>query len=215
MINLTKEQLTKAIGEAKEKGGKRSFEQSVELIVTTEGLDLGKPENRVLEIIRLPKKTKKEGMVCVFAEGETAERAAEVGADRVISRRELDALAGNRKEIKKISKRYDFFLAEPPLMGSIGKVFGFALGPKGKMPQVITPTTDLKGRINALKNSVRIYLRNRPEASCSIGTESTPSEDLAENALAVISTVDRSMEEKAKTKNVYIKLSMGKPVKVI
>lgn len=215
VLDLSEEKLMQAIDEAKKKGRKRNFEQSVEIVITTEGLDLKKPENRVLQIITLPQKMSREKKLCVFADGETAEKALNSGADRVISRRELDSLAGNRKEVKKISKSFDFFLAEPPFMGNIGKVFGFALGPKGKMPQVITPSTDLERRIEALKNSARIHLRNRPEASCSIGTEKMPSKELAKNAQAVISSFDQSIREKGKTKKIYLKLTMVEPVRVV
>ncbi len=217
MVNiedLKKEDLIKAIEEAKEKSGERRFQQTVELVITTKGLDLKKPENRVRRTIALPKETGKHRKIFVFAGGMNIDRALEAGADRVMVEGEIEGLSGNKKAVKKIAREYDFFLSEPQLIRIVGKVYGSALGPRGKTPQIITPTTDLKKTIEELKNSVRIYLRNRPEASCGIGTVETPSEDLAENAMAVITTFHTSVREKARVDRIYVKTSMGRPIMV-
>lgn len=51
---LNKELLIKKIKEAVEKGKKRRFKQSVELIVVLRGIDLNKPENRINLLVELP-----------------------------------------------------------------------------------------------------------------------------------------------------------------
>ncbi len=217
MVNveeLKKEDLVKAIEEAKGKSGERNFRQTVEIIITTEGLDLKKPENRVRQTISLPKEIGRPRKICVFAEGRNADRALEAGADRVMARRELEGLSGNKKAVKKMAGEYDFFLSEPQLISLVGRVCGSALGPRGKTPQVITPTTDLDKTMKELKNSSRLYLRNRPEASCGIGTMDMPSEDLAENVMAVVHAFYTSVREKAKIDRIYVKTTMGRPVRV-
>jgi len=213
--DIRKEDLVKAIEDAKKSSKKRNFEQSVEVIITTEGLDLRRPENRVRAIIPLPEDTGKKKKVCVFADGLAADQAREAGADLVITSADIDALAGDKKKVKKLSREYDFFLAYPQMMRRVGQVFGFALGPKGKTPEVITPTMDLAAKIKELRNSASIYLRQQPVASCAIGLESMESGRLAENAFAVITTIYNKIREKARIGHIYVKTTMGKPVMVV
>lgn len=212
---IRKEALIRAIEEAKKASKERNFEQSVEVIITTEGLDLKKPENRVRAIIHLPEETGKPKRICVFADGMAADQAKEAGADFIITSTDMDALAGNRKKVKEISREYDFFLAYPQMMRRVGQVFGFALGPRGKTPEVITPTMDLAAKMKELRNSISIYLRQQPVAACTIGSERMDSKSLAENALAVITTIYNRVREKARIGHIYVKMTMGRPVRVV
>jgi len=214
-LALRIEDLKEKIKEALQNSKKRKFEQSVEVIIAIDGLDLKKPENRMLLTIPLPKEIKKKRTICVFADGPFAEEARNIGVDRVITKSELEELSGRKREIKKIANKYDFFLAQPQLMSLVGKYFGFALGPRGKMPTIISSTTDLREKVKTLRNSVRINLRKNPEAACSIGTETMDIEALAENAMAVISEVHGRIREKAKISRIYVKTTMGKPVRVL
>lgn len=213
-IKIDKELLIEKIRDAKKISRKRKFEQSMELIITIKDLDLKKPENRMLLTFKLPRSLRKKRKICVFSEGPFAEEARKLGADKVITKAMIEELAGKKREIKKIAEKYDFFLAQPQLMGLIGKYFGFALGPRGKMPSIVSDISQLKERIDTLRNSVRIHLRKNPEACCIIGTEKMDNESLAVNAMAVISGVYNKIREKAKIGKIYVKTTMGKPVRV-
>ncbi|MFQ5951236.1 MAG: 50S ribosomal protein L1 [Candidatus Geothermarchaeales archaeon] len=211
---VTKKELTAALEKALGDRGDKNFTESVEVVITTEGFDVSKPENRIRETIVLPNPTPKTRKVCIFAEGVVKDRAEKAGADRVIVSRELDSLAQNRKKAKKIAKAYDFFLAEARLIGKVGKILGFTLGPKGKAPAVITPSTDLTKEIGDLKRAVRFYLRNRPEAACAVGQVSMKPEKLAENAAKVISSFEETLGKRGRLEHIYVKTTMGGPVRV-
>jgi len=214
-LEISREKLIEAIRKAKEKSKKRNFIQSIELIIAIEGLDLKKPEDRIRMTVKLPNPSKKSGRIAVFADGIIADKAKEAGADKVISEKELTSLSGLKRDIRKLVKGFDFFLSEPRLMALVGRVMGFALGPRGKMPQIITPNVDLKKVIENLRSSVSINVRNNPMVGVSIGTEDMDDEKLAENALAVIKAVENKLSEKAYIKRIYIKTTMGSPVQVI
>lgn len=214
-LEIDKERLRKAIEEAKKKSKKRRFTQSVELVLAIEGLDLKKPENRIRATIKLPHPSPKKRSIAVFAEGVIAEKAKEAGVDKVFSEKELNGLSGLKRDIRKIARKYDFFLAEPRFMALVGKIMGFALGPRGKMPQIITPNMDIKKVVEDLRQSVSVNVRNNPMVGVSIGTEDMDDEELAENALAVIKAIESRLPEKSYIKKVYVKTTMGPPVRVI
>ncbi len=212
---VSEEDLKRGIEEALSKSKKRNFKQSVDLIVAIEGLDLKRPENRIRLIVRLPYGPSKEKKVAVFADGVMAERAREAGADKVISEKELLDMMGQKREIKKLANSYDFFAAEPKMMAHVGRVMGFALGPRGKIPQIIPPNADVKRILDDLKKSVLVNIRNNPMASVSIGHEDMPIEQLVANAKAFIEALSNKLPEKAYIKNIYVKTTMGPTIKIM
>ena len=212
---VDKNVLKNAIKEAKEKSKKRRFTQSVELIIGISGLDLKKPENRIRMVINLPHKSKKGKKIAVFAEGSTAEKALEAGADRVIREKDIDSIAGSKKDIKALANQFDFFLAEPKFMAKVGRVMGSVLGPRGKMPQIAPPNVDVFALISSLRSSVSINVRNNPMVAVGIGTEDMDDEELAENALTVIEAIKNKLPEKSYIKRIYVKTTMGPVIKVI
>jgi large subunit ribosomal protein L1 len=67
-MSLQPKTVLNAIKEAKEKGGKRNFVQSVELILTLQDIDMKSPEGRLQENVELPHPPpNKPNKVCVSA----------------------------------------------------------------------------------------------------------------------------------------------------
>lgn len=212
---ISREALIEAIRKAKEGSRKRNFLQSVELVLALSGIDLKKPENRIRTIIRLPHKSSKVKKIAVFADGAVAEAAEKADVDRVIKDKEIDELAGSKKDIKKLAKEFDFFLAEPRFMAKIGRTMGSVLGPRNKMPQILPPNADVKAIVEGLRSSVSVNVRNNPMVAVAIGTEDMADDDLAENALAVIEAISSKLPEKAIIKKIYIKTTMGPSIRVL
>ncbi|MHC1586131.1 MAG: 50S ribosomal protein L1 [Candidatus Hecatellaceae archaeon] len=194
---------------------KRNFTQSVELIVTLRDIDLKKPENRFNELVELPNPLGKDVKVCVIASGQMALEAKNLGADAIIQREDLEVLAKNRKEARKIARNYDFFVAEAPLMPLIGRALGPLLGPRGKMPTPVPPNTPLAPILERLKRTVRIRLKDQPTVQCRIGIETMNPAELAENALAVLRRLEEKLEKGSKNiEKIYVKTTMGEAVPV-
>jgi large subunit ribosomal protein L1 len=205
-----------AIKEAKEKSGKRNFVQSVELILTLQDIDMKSPEGRLQENIELPyPPPNKPNKICVIATGELALKAKKANADLIIGKDELEALAGKKKELRKLAKGYDFFLTEAPLMPLVGKVLGAFLGPRGKMPIPVPPTADIESLLKKYRKTVVIRMRNQPVIQCRVGTEDMKEEELAENIQAVLKVVEGKMKRGLKNiRSVHIKTTMGEPIKI-
>jgi large subunit ribosomal protein L1 len=214
-LPLDQKTILAAVKEAKEKTEKRKFNQSVELVLKLRDVDMKSAEGKIQEIVELPYSPAKPNRICVVGSGELAMKAKRANADLVIERAELEALAGRKKDLRKIANDYDFFIAEAPLMATVGKVLGPVLGPRGKMPIPVPPSADIAGLMTKHRKTVFVRVRNQPVMQCRIGTENMKEEELTEN----IQTVLRVMESKLKKgmKNVKfasIKTSMGPPVRI-
>jgi len=213
---LDQKTIINAIKEAKEKSKKRSFTQSVELILNLKDIDMKSSEGRIHERIELPHPPpEKPNKICVIATGELALKAKRAKASLVVGKDELGGLAGKKKSLRKIANEYDFFIAEAPLMPQVGKILGSALGPRGKMPVPVPPTADITGLIKKYRKIVSVRMRNQPVIQCRVGTESMKEEEIAENVQTVLRVIEGKLKRGMKNiKTLYLKTSMGTPVKI-
>ncbi len=97
---LDNKTISEAIKQAKSKAGDKKFNQTVDLILDIIEIDMKSPEGKIQEIVELPHDTLKPNGVCVIAAGETALKAKNANADRVIERADFDALNGKKKELR-------------------------------------------------------------------------------------------------------------------
>jgi large subunit ribosomal protein L1 len=214
-LPLDKKKLTKALEEMIESKKKRGFEQSVELMVKLQNIDLKKTENRINETIELPNGIGKPTKICVMASGDLALKARNAKAEMVMSREDLDRIASDKKEAQRLADEYDYFIAEAPMMPTIGKVLGQALGPKGKMPTPIPPNAPVDQIIERHRRMVRVRARDNPLIQCKVGTESMPMDKIIENIEAVISGLEGKLERGSKNiSKVVVKYTMSPPIKL-
>ncbi len=214
MSFVPKEALVKAIEEAIAAAPPRKFKQSVELIVVLRDVDPRTPEGRIREVIILPHRPKKNVKICVVADGDMAVKAREV-ADRVITREELQAIAGNKKEAKKIAEFCDWVLVKTDLMPLAGRILGPALGPRGKIPVPVPPTANIAALVERYRSAVLVRTKDQPQLMCRIGTEDMAPEEIAENALAVLQTIEGKLKNpQYNIAKILVKTTMGPPVEV-
>ena len=125
------------------------------------------------------------------------------------------------KDIKKLAKKYDGFIAVAPMMGKVATKFGRVFGPMNRMPSPqcgIVPKEDesmLKSMIEKMNSSIRI--KNKEMAiKFAVGKEDMSDEDLAENIETAIKELEKKLPRgKDNVKEVLIKFTMTKPVVVV
>ncbi|MFC1682434.1 hypothetical protein ACFL0X_02365 [Nanoarchaeota archaeon] len=207
MVELKKE-LVKALTELR-KGKERKFNQTVDLIVNLQKFEVKK--NPLNLFISVPHKIK-EKKVAGFLESKSK-------FVDTISKDEFKKYS-DKKELKKIIRNYDFFIAQGSLMPKVASTFGRVLGPAGKMPSpqlgIILNADektieDLKVKIN---QSVKIKAK---EASIklAIGKQSMKDGEIVENVMSVYNALVKALpRDKENIKNVELKFTMTKPVKI-
>ena len=212
MINEA--QLAEMIKEAKTATKERKFKQSLELIVNFKDIDV-KKGFALNEVVQLPK-TSSPATVCVMATGDMSQKAKQANADAVIGTDELDKFATNKRESRKFINKYDFFLADTQVMPIVGKTLGQLLGPRGKMPTPVPFNAPIESFLSRFRSSIKVRTRASLSLSCKIGDESMEDADLAINAHAILSAVEKKLPNGERNiKRVMIKTTMGKPVKQV
>ncbi|MEM2907224.1 MAG: 50S ribosomal protein L1 [Candidatus Odinarchaeota archaeon] len=216
---VEKKDLVPFIKEAVNKAKKRNFLESVDLTINFKGLDLKKPENRIEADLTLPHQTRRAPKICVIATGDLALGAKEAGVNQVLGREDLERFGANKKEARKLAAENDFFIAQADLMPLVGKFLGPAIAPKGKMPKpgtgIVAPGINIKPIVEKLGKIVRLNMKKDPIIHVKIGDREMSEEALAENAATVINFIEGKLERgKQNIKNMFIKTTMGEPVKI-
>ncbi len=204
-----------AVKKALEHSPKRNFVQTVDLSINLKDVDMSIPKNRIQEDIILPHGRGKPIKVCVFGSGEMLLKAKDV-ADRVVSVEELGTIADDKKQAKKMANEFEYFIAEAPLMPTIGKRLGIVLGPRGKMPKPIPPGADPKPMIDNLRKSVSVRSRDRLTFHTAVGTTDMTPEDIADNIELIFKRLGMKLEKGTMNiRSAFVKTTMGPSEKVI
>ncbi len=200
------------IKEAKASDKERKFKQSIEIIMVFKDIDVKKGFS-INETIQLPK-TNSPAAICVMASGDMGLKAKNAKADRVIDNDELTRIGANKRESRKLINSFDFFLADTKLMPVVGKVLGQLLGPRGKMPTPVPFNAPIDSFLERFRSSVRVRVKNSLSMACKIGDESMEDAELASNAHAVLSGIEKKLPNGDKNiRKILIKTTMGKLVK--
>jgi large subunit ribosomal protein L1 len=214
-LPLDQKTIFDAVKQAKEKSEKRKFNQSIELIIKLQDIDMKSPDSKIQEIIELPYASEKPNKICVIGSGELAMKAKNAKADYVIERGELESLAGKKQELRKVANNYDFFIAESPLMPLVGRTLGSVLGPRGKMPVPVPPSADIASLIKKHRKTIIVRMRNQPILQNRVATENMKDEEITENIQTVIRVLEGKLKKGMKNiKAAYIKTAMGTPIKI-
>lgn len=188
------------------------FDASIEIHVKT-GIDPKKGEQVVRGSIVLPHSTGKKKRIAVFAEGDQAKIARELGVECVGAQELID-------EIKKTSKvDFDVAVATPDMMKGLASIARI-LGPRGLMPSpknnTVTPKVKpvieevMKGRIDFKNDS-------GGNVHCVIGKRSLDIDKLTENYHALLEAVRRARSSTVKgafIKAISISSTMGPSIAV-
>src|SRR5919112_5626705 len=211
---VSEAQLKELVRQAREGAGQRKFSQSVDLTVVLKDIDV-KRGFSVNEVVTLPHKPSHEATICVVGSGDLGTRARRAQIDKVIEQDQLGRLGTNKREARKIVRAYDFFLSDTALMATVGRSLGQFLGPKGKMPTPLPYGAPIETIATRLRSSTRIRSKNQLNLSTKIGDEDLTDEQIAANANAVISAVEKRLPQGDKNlRNTIIKFTMGKAIKM-
>lgn len=210
----SKNELLTQIDEIKKTSKERKFTESIELSINMKEIDLSDPKNRINEEIPLPKGRGKELKVAVFGTDEMKGKAKDA-ADFLYGPEDLGKFADDKKEFKKLAGQIDYFVAESTLMANIGKSLGQVLGPRGKIPKPLPPGQDPSPLIGNLKRTVRARSRDKKTFHVPVGTRDMEPADLADNINAVVKRIVGKLEKGyGNIDSIYLKTTMGKPVKL-
>ena len=188
---------------------KRGFEQTVDLIINLKKFDIKKESVNIA--VSLPHKVK-DYKVGAFLENKS-------GVIETIKRDELKKMT-DKKVIKNILKKYDYFIAQASIMPELAKTLGKYLGPTGKMPVpgrgviINDDENSIKKELAKFQGSLKIKTKE-PSIKLTVGKESMSDEQVAENIETIYKAVFAVLAKgKENLRSVLVKFSMSKPVKI-
>lgn len=213
---MNKEQIKKALEEARANAKKRNFSQTFDLIINLKQLDLKKPDHKINTFITLPHSRGKTPKICGLV-GEQSLTEAKANFDLAILKEDFPTYSKDKNKAKKLATEYDFFVAQANIMPDIATHFGKVLGSRGKMPNpkagcIVPPKIPLKPIKEKLNKLVHAQTKNEISIKTMIGNESMSDDEITENIMKVYNEVLHLLPlHEQNLKNVLLKLTMGKP----
>jgi large subunit ribosomal protein L1 len=214
---MAEKKIVDSVGKVLEESKKldRKFKQKIDLVINLKNLDLTIPKNRIDEEIILPHGRGGEAKVALFASGELALKSKK-HVDLLIKPEEIEDFSTDKQNFKKVADSHHFFIAEAPLMPTIGKTLGTVLGPRGKMPKPVPPNADVSGLVKNLRSTVKVRSKSNKTFHTIAGEETMSKEDIAENISAIIKRLESKLERgRMNIASVYVKTTMGPSERII
>ena len=203
------QEIKKALETLKANVKERKFDQTVDLIVNLQKYDLKKTPINI--VINVPHKSKDKKIAGFFETNSEFVDTITLEQFRKYT---------DKKKLKSLVKKYDFFIAQASLMPKVATTFGRVLGPAGKMPSPQLgimvnadekAIADLKQKINT---SIKIRVKEA-SVKVAVGKQSMKEEDVIENVLSIYNELIKALpRDKENIKNVELKFTMTKPVKI-
>ena len=212
---MDQEQIKNAITELK-KQPKKKFSQSYDLIINLKDIVVKDAPLDFFVTLHYPKG--RAVKTAAFVDPQLAE-ASSKHCSFTIKETEFIQYT-EKKQLKKLAESYDYFIAQANLMPKVAQVFGKALGIKGKMPNpklgcVVPPNANLEVLNDKLQKTVRLQAKKGTNLQCLVGKESQPENEIIDNILTVYQAAIKHLpNEEQNVKNVSLKLTMSKPVKI-
>jgi large subunit ribosomal protein L1 len=187
------------------------FDETVALSIRL-GVDPKHADQMVRGTVVLPHGLGKSKRVLVIAGAEKQKEAEEAGADVVGGEDLVERIMGGWTE-------FDAVVATPDMMRVVGKL-GKVLGPRGLMPnpKTGTVTPDVTKAVKEIKaGKVEFRVDKTGIVHAPVGKTSFASQNLVENASALIESVVRAKPSAAKgkyLKSITVSSTMGPGVKI-
>ena len=163
---------------------KVKFDETVELHFCL-NINAKNSDQMVRGTVVLPHGTGKKIRIAVFAKGELAQQAEDLGADLVGAQDLIDKVANGFLD-------FDTVIATPEMMRDLSKL-GKVLGPRGLMPspKTGTVTQDIERVIKEVRAG-RVQFKTDKQAGIhvGIGKRSFSDDKLLENAKVLIDTIE-------------------------
>src|ERR671924_1239666 len=182
------------------------FDETVELALRL-GVDPKHADQMVRGTVVLPHGLGKSKRVLAIAGGEKQKEAQDAGADVVGGEELVEKIQGGFMD-------FDAVVATPDMMRAVGKL-GKVLGPRGLMPnpKTGTVTMDLGKAVKEVKaGKVEFRVDKTGIIHAPVGKTSFPSQNLIDNAHALVDSVVKAKPPAAKgryLKSVTVSSTMG------
>jgi len=211
--------LAYASGETINKGGeevqgkKRNFDETIEIQITLKNYDPQR-EKRFSGTFRLPTVPRPNLKCCMLGNAAHCEQAERIDVDHM-SVEDLKKLNKNKKLVKKLAKRYDFFLASDNMIRQIPRLLGPGLTKAGKFPTLLSSSEDMQEKIDEVKSTIKFQMKKVMCLNVAVGNVNMTKKEIIVNVqLAANFLASLLKKQWQNLGQMYLKSTMGPPFQI-
>ena len=200
-------------GSEEVKGKKRNFVETVEIQITLKNYDPQR-DKRFSGTFRLPTVPRPNLKACMLGNAAHCEQADRIGIDHM-SVDDLKKLNKNKKLVKKLAKKYDFFLASDNMIKQIPRLLGPGLTKAGKFPTLLASGEDMQEKIDEVKSTIKFQMKKVMCLNVAIGNVSMEKQQIVANTqLAANFLASLLKKQWQNIGQIYIKSTMGPSIQI-
>jgi large subunit ribosomal protein L10Ae len=194
-------------------GKKRNFTETIECQITLKNYDPVR-DKRFSGTFKLPAVPRPGLKCCVLGNAAHCEQADRIGVDHM-SVEDLKKLNKNKKMVKKLAKRYDFFMASDNMIKQIPRLLGPGLTKAGKFPTLISASDDMQEKIDEVKATIKFQMKKVMCLNVAVGNITMTHKEVVVNTqLAVNFLASLLKKQWQNIGQIYVKSTMGPPVQI-
>lgn len=195
------------------KGKKRNFLETVEVQFTLKNYDPVR-DKRFSGTFRLPTVPRPNLKCCMLGNAAHCEQADRIGIDQM-SVEDLKKLNKNKKMVKKLAKKYDFFLASDNMIKQIPRLLGPGLTKAGKFPTLLAAGDDMQEKIDEIKSTIKFQMKKVMCLNVAIGNVTMEKKKLVDNTQLTANFLASLLKKQWQNiGQIYIKSTMGPSIQI-
>jgi large subunit ribosomal protein L10Ae len=195
-------------GDETVKGKKRNFVETIEMQVTLKNYDPTR-EKRFSGTFKLPTVPRPNLKCCMLGNAEHCDQADRIGIDHM-SVEDLKKLNKNKKLVKNLAKKYDFFLASANMIKQIPRLLGPGLTKAGKFPTLLAATDDMQEKVDEIKATIKFQMKKVMCLNVAVGNVTLSQQDNIVNVQLAANFLASLLKKQWQNIGViYIKSTMG------
>merc|ERR1712150_17427 len=195
------------------KGKKRNFTETIEIQITLKNYDPVR-DKRFSGTFRLPTVPRPNLKCCMLGNVGHCEQAERIGIDHM-SVDDLKKLNKNKKLVKKLAKRYDFFLASNNMIKQIPRLLGPGLTKAGKFPTLLGSGDDMQEKIDEVKSTIKFQMKKVMCLNVAVGNVNlSKQENIVNIQLAANFLASLLKKQWQNIGQMYVKSTMGPAIQI-
>merc|ERR1712045_847992 len=192
---------------------KRSFMETVDFQIGLKNYDPQK-DKRFSGTVKLKHVPRPKFKVCVLGDQQHCDEAKSKGI-ACMSADDLKKLNKNKKEVKKLAKKYDAFLASESLIKQIPRLLGPGLNKAGKFPALLTHNDNMEAKVLDLKSTIKFQMKKVLCLNVAVGNVGMTEDELVFNIhLSINFLVSLLKKHWQNVRSLYIKSTMGPSIRL-
>merc|ERR1712128_90105 len=137
-------------------------------------------DKRFSGTFKLPSIPRPNLKCCMLGNAAHCEQADRIGVDHM-SVEDLKKLNKNKKLVKKLAKKFDFFMASDNMIKQIPRLLGPGLTKAGKFPTLISSSDDMQEKINEVKATIKFQMKKVMCLNVAVGNISMDKQQIIVN----------------------------------